>query len=100
MSRAPGKYVAGAMVPAGAALDRPDLEYTVSVELYRMYEKSGTNGNFIYYLHYMLYMFIPTLYAFSQQLYHVRADFSRHIGIGSSITVRDSLPKLIKISYF
>jgi hypothetical protein len=25
MSRAPGKYVAGAMVPAGAALDRPGL---------------------------------------------------------------------------
>jgi hypothetical protein len=26
MSRAPGKYVAGTMAPAGAALDRPDLE--------------------------------------------------------------------------
>jgi hypothetical protein len=26
MSRAPGKYVAGAMVPAGAALDRPDVK--------------------------------------------------------------------------
>jgi hypothetical protein len=26
MSRAPGKYVAGAMVPAGAALDRPGTE--------------------------------------------------------------------------
>jgi hypothetical protein len=26
MSRAPGKYVAGAMVPAGAALDRPVLD--------------------------------------------------------------------------
>jgi hypothetical protein len=26
MSRAPGKYVAGAMVPAGAALDRPATE--------------------------------------------------------------------------
>jgi hypothetical protein len=25
MSRAPGKYVAGTMAPAGAALDRPDL---------------------------------------------------------------------------
>jgi hypothetical protein len=25
MSRAPGKYVAGAMAPAGAALDRPGL---------------------------------------------------------------------------
>jgi hypothetical protein len=36
-----------------------------------MSEKSGTNGNFIYYLHYMLYMFTPTLYAFSQPLYHV-----------------------------
>jgi hypothetical protein len=40
--------------------------------------KSGTNGNFIYYLHYMLYMFIPTLYAFSQLLYHVCADFAKH----------------------
>jgi hypothetical protein len=27
MSRAPGKYVAGAMVPAGAALDRPDINH-------------------------------------------------------------------------
>jgi hypothetical protein len=26
MSRAPGKYVAGTMAPAGAALDRPDLD--------------------------------------------------------------------------
>jgi hypothetical protein len=26
MSRAPGKYVAGTMAPAGAALDRPDVE--------------------------------------------------------------------------
>jgi hypothetical protein len=25
MSRAPGKYVAGTMAPAGAALDRPGL---------------------------------------------------------------------------
>jgi hypothetical protein len=39
-------------------------------------EKSGTNGNFIYYLHYMLYMFTPTLYAFSQPLYDVCADFA------------------------
>jgi hypothetical protein len=28
MSRAPGKYVAGAMVPAGAALDRPGVDHT------------------------------------------------------------------------
>jgi hypothetical protein len=26
MSRAPGKYVAGTMAPAGAALDRPGVE--------------------------------------------------------------------------
>jgi hypothetical protein len=26
----------------------------------------------------MLYMFIPTLYAFSQLLYHVCADFAKH----------------------
>jgi hypothetical protein len=31
MSRAPGKYVAGTMAPAGAALDRPDLEEFKSV---------------------------------------------------------------------
>jgi hypothetical protein len=30
MSRAPGKYVAGTMAPAGAALDRPAvLNYTI-----------------------------------------------------------------------
>jgi hypothetical protein len=27
MSRAPGKYVAGTMAPAGAALDRPGVRY-------------------------------------------------------------------------
>jgi hypothetical protein len=43
---------------------------------------------FIYYLHYMLYMFTPTLYAFSQPLYHVCADFSQHID--SSTTVCNS----------
>jgi hypothetical protein len=42
-------------------------------------ENSGTNGNFIYYLRYMLCMFTPTLYAFSQPLYHVCADFAQHI---------------------
>jgi hypothetical protein len=30
MSRAPGKYVAGTMAPAGAALDRPVLDYIAS----------------------------------------------------------------------
>jgi hypothetical protein len=48
---------------------------------YRMSEKSGTNGIFIYYLHYMLYIFTPTLYAFSQPRYHVCADFAQHIGV-------------------
>jgi hypothetical protein len=43
--------------------------------MYRVAEKSGTNGNYIYYLHYMLYMFTPTLYAFSEPLHHVYADF-------------------------
>jgi hypothetical protein len=65
-----------------------------------MSEKSGTNGNFIYYLHYMLYMFTPTLYAFSQPLYQVCADFAQHIGIDSSTTVCNSLPKVTKISDF
>jgi hypothetical protein len=58
-------------------------------------------GNlFIYYLHYMLYMFTPTLYAFSQPLYHVCADFAQHIEIDSSTTVCNSLPKVTKISDF
>jgi hypothetical protein len=62
--------------------------------MYRMSEKSGTNRYFIYYLHYMLCMFTPTLYGFSQPLYHVCADFSQHIRIDSSTTVCNSLPKM------
>jgi hypothetical protein len=54
----------------------------------------------IYYLQYMLYMFTPTLYAFSQPLNHVCADFAQHIGIDSSTTVCNSLPKGTKISDF
>jgi hypothetical protein len=54
----------------------------------------------IYYLHYMLYMFAPTFYAFSQPLYHVCADFAQHVGIESSTTVRNYLPKVTKISDF
>jgi hypothetical protein len=54
----------------------------------------------IYYLHYMLYMFIPTLYAFFQPLYHVCADFAQHIGIDSSTIISNSLPKVTKISDF
>jgi hypothetical protein len=48
----------------------------------------------IYYLHYMLYMFTPTLYAFSQPL------FAQHIGIDSSTIICKSLPKVTKISDF
>jgi hypothetical protein len=59
-----------------------------------MSEKYGTNENFIYYLHYMLYMFTPTLYAFYQPLCNVCADFAQHIGIDSSATVCNSLPKV------
>jgi hypothetical protein len=62
--------------------------------------KSGTNGNVIYYLHYMLYVFTPALYAFSQPLYRVCADFAQHIGIDSSTTVYNPLPKVTKISDF
>jgi hypothetical protein len=54
----------------------------------------------IYYSHYMPYMFTPTLYAFYQPLYHVCADFAEHIGIDSSTTVCNSLPKVTKISHF
>jgi hypothetical protein len=67
---------------------------------YRVSEKSGTNGNYIYYLHYMLHMFTPTLHARSQPLYHVCEDLARHIGIDSSTTVCNSLPKVTKISDF
>jgi hypothetical protein len=65
-----------------------------------MSEKSGTSGNFIYYLHYMPLMFSPTLYAFSQPLYHVCADFAQRIGIDSSTTVCNYLPKVTKMSDF
>jgi hypothetical protein len=54
----------------------------------------------IYYLHYMLYMFTQTLYAFSQPLYHVWADSAQHTGIDSSTTVCNSLPKVTKFSDF
>jgi hypothetical protein len=54
----------------------------------------------IYYLHYTLYMFTPTLYAFSLPLYHVCADSAQHIGIDSSTRVCNSLPKVTKISDF
>jgi hypothetical protein len=50
------------------------------------------NGNFIYYLHYMLHMFTPTFCAFSQPLYHVCADFPQRVGIDSSTRVSNSLP--------
>jgi hypothetical protein len=53
-----------------------------------------------YYLHYMLYMFTPTLCAFSQPLYRVCADFAQHIGIDSSTTVCNSRHKVTKISDF
>jgi hypothetical protein len=54
----------------------------------------------IYHLHYMHYMFSPTLYLFSQPPYHVCADFAQHTGIDSSTTVCNSLPKVMKISDF
>jgi hypothetical protein len=42
----------------------------------------------------------PRHYAFSQPLYHVCADFVQHIGIDSSTTICNSLPKVTKISDF
>jgi hypothetical protein len=42
----------------------------------------------------------PRHYAFSQPLYRVCADFAQHIGIDSSVTVCNSLPKVTKISDF
>jgi hypothetical protein len=52
------------------------------------------------YLYYMLCMFTLTLYTFSQPRYNVCADFAQHIGIDSSTTVCNSLPKVTKISDF
>jgi hypothetical protein len=46
----------------------------------------------IYYLHYMLYMFTPTLYAFSQPLYQVSPlrcallEHIRHLPLDPSLT--------------
>jgi hypothetical protein len=45
-------------------------------------------------------MFTPTLYAFSQPLYHVCADFAQHIGINSSPSVCNSLPKVTEIANY
>jgi hypothetical protein len=42
------------------------------------------NGNFIYYLHYMLHMFTPTLCAFFKPLCHVCAGFALNI-LGSTV---------------
>jgi hypothetical protein len=78
----------------------PQILHLLLIFFYRMSEKSGTDGNFIYYLHYMLCMFTPTLYAFSQPLYHVRADFAQRTRINSSTTVCNSLPKVTKITDF
>jgi hypothetical protein len=39
-------------------------------------------------------------YAFFQPLYHVSADFAQHIGVDSSTTVCNSLPKVTKVSDF
>jgi hypothetical protein len=72
----------------------------VGLYAYRISENSGSNGNFIYCLHYMLYMFTPTEYAFSRPLCHVCADFAQHIGMDSSTTFCNSLPKVTKISDF
>jgi hypothetical protein len=55
---------------------------------------------FIIYLHYILCMFTPTLYAFYHLLYQVCADFAQHIGIDNSTTVCNSLPKVTTISDF
>jgi hypothetical protein len=55
---------------------------------------------FICRLYYRPYLFTPTLYAFSQPLYRVFADFAQHIGIDSSTTVCNSLPKVTKILNF
>jgi hypothetical protein len=61
---------------------------------------SGTNENFLYYLHYMLYMSTPTLYTFSQPLCHICAYFGQHIGTDNSTTVCNSLLKVTKTSDF
>jgi hypothetical protein len=45
-----------------------------------MSEKSGTNGNFIFYI--ICSICSPRHYEFSQPLYHVCADIAQHTGIG------------------
>jgi hypothetical protein len=45
-------------------------------------------------------MLTPTLYSFSQPLYHVYADFAQHIGIDGSTEICNFLLKVMKISDF
>jgi hypothetical protein len=44
MSRAPGKYVAGTMAPAGAALDRPGLELFIRKVAYTTNDATSLVG--------------------------------------------------------
>jgi hypothetical protein len=67
-----------------------------------MSEKSGTNGNFIYYLLFTLcalYVHPDTLRILSAAL-PCLCGFAQQIGIDSSTTVYNSLPKVTKISDF
>jgi nitrate reductase gamma subunit len=72
------------------------IHYVLSTGVRKVWNR----WDFIYYLHYMLHMFTPTLYPFSQPLYHVSVDFAQHIGIDSRTTVYNYLPKVTKISDF
>jgi hypothetical protein len=48
----------------------------------------------------MLCMFTPKLYALSQPLYHVCADFCKNIGMDNGTAVCISLPEVTKVSDF
>jgi hypothetical protein len=52
----PSRPVTGIALPLPCKITDTKEMWKRDVVLYRMSEKSGTNGNCIYYLHYMLYM--------------------------------------------
>jgi hypothetical protein len=65
---------------------------------YRATERSGTDINCTCSLHYMVHMIKPIIYAFSELLCLVCADFAQHIGKYSSTIGYNSLPK-VKFSH-
>jgi hypothetical protein len=62
---------------------------------YRVTEKHGAKGNFIYFLHYVLYMLVPPFYSLSQPLYRVWVHNVHHIGTDSSTAAGHALPEMM-----